>query len=134
MRKLILVLRNNKIPKPMTGLDTCMVENSNRRRLKHTLKTHFFQASYKARSLISAAVENAGKLETARWLANTLGVDLDQETVRLFGDMDNRARRHRQHKTSFEYTARKRGSCSSECSASQPMPSAAWSDATSPCK
>jgi hypothetical protein len=106
MRKLILVLRNNKIPKLMTGLNTCMVENSNRRRLKYTPKTHFFQASYKARSLISAAVENVGKLETARWLANTLGVDLDQETVRLFGDMDNRARRHRERKTSFEYTAR----------------------------
>jgi hypothetical protein len=46
MRKLILVLRNNKIPKLMTGLNTCMV--------------------------------------------------------------DNRARRHRQRKTSFEYTARKK--------------------------
>jgi hypothetical protein len=108
MRKLVLVLRNNKISKLMTSLNTCMVENSNRRRLKYTPKTHFFQASYKARSLISAAVENASKLETARWLANTPGFDLDLETVKLFGDMDNRARRHRQRKTSFEYTARKK--------------------------
>jgi hypothetical protein len=108
MRTLILVLRNNKIHKLVTGLNTCMVENSNRRRLKYTPKTHFFQASYKARSLISATVESAGKLETARWLANTLGVGVDLETVKLFGDTNNRARRHRQRKTSFEYTARKK--------------------------
>jgi len=91
------------------GLNTCLSECSNSRRLVFCRKDRYYYASYEARSLISAVLENLERAVFFRRLYAYFDLELDEadeQTIAVLMSQDKAKRRHSSRKSSLNYKTR----------------------------
>jgi hypothetical protein len=91
------------------GLNTCLSECINSRRLVFCRKDRFYYSSYEARSLISAVLENVGKTDLFKRLFQHFGIELDAEDENCIAELelqDKKGGKHSKRKKSLEFTTR----------------------------
>jgi Mutator-like transposase/Ulp1 protease family, C-terminal catalytic domain len=91
------------------GLNTCMSECSNSRRLVFCRKDRFYYSSYEARSLISAVLENIERVHLYERLFNHFGLildDKDEKSMVALSKQDERKAKDSERKKSREFKER----------------------------
>jgi hypothetical protein len=92
------------------GLNTCLSECSNARRLVFCRKDRFYYSSYEARSLLSAVLENLDRVELYKRLNSYFGIEYDAEDEKVeetLKQQDEKKASHSKRKGNVEYVYRK---------------------------
>jgi hypothetical protein len=91
------------------GLNTCLSECSNFRRLVFCRKDRFYYSSYEARSLISAVLENTTRADLFKRLFDHFGLvlgDDDAKSIQKLEQQDKLKEKHGERKASLDYKMR----------------------------
>ena len=107
--KILLDQAAQDVGEILWGLNTCMSECSNSRRLKFCRKDRYFYASYEARSTVSAMLENLSPVEVLDRVYVHFGFVRDAEDEEIRGrlkEIQERREWDSQRKQSVEYKRR----------------------------
>ena len=92
------------------GLNTCLSECSNARRLVFCRKDRFYYSTYEARSLLSAVLENLDRVDLYQRLHSYFGMEFDAEDEKVVATLeqqDMKKANHSKRKSDVEYAIRK---------------------------
>ena len=82
--KPLLELMGRLAPSLLTGINTCMSENTNWRRLVFVRKDRFYPSTYDARSLVSALLETLTRTQLYKLVWKKLGLQIGAHQEELF--------------------------------------------------
>lgn len=107
--KPILQLAGDNVSDVLFGLNTCLSECSNIRRLVFCRKDRFYYQTYEVRSLLSAVMENVGRNYLWQRIYAYFGLEWDAKDERVdqfFERKDEKREKHSDRKKSRKYSTR----------------------------
>jgi hypothetical protein len=107
--KPILQLAGDNVSDVLFGLNTCLSECSNIRRLVFCRKDRFYYQTYEVRSLLSAVMENVGRDYLLQKIYEHFNLEWDEDAERVkqtFERKDEKREKHSERKKSRGYVNR----------------------------